>query len=113
MPKQRKTYTDEERTKVLTAYRERNLTAAKVKKEFNVGPATFYSWLRMEREQRGTRGGASTPTDMSRTVHPTNGDPGDFTFTVTVPRSNVQEALQRVVLEHFAGKTTGDTVKTS
>ena len=43
-PRSRKRYTDDQRAKILTAAQRDHLTAAQVKKRFEVIPVTYYSW---------------------------------------------------------------------
>ena len=96
MAKRRKrhTYTDAQRTQVLSAARKDGLTAAQVQKKFGVTPVTYYSW----RKKSGVaaRRGAGTTR-----VGPAAGLSGELRTAVQAKVRQILPEIVRGEVNHY------------
>ena len=90
--KKRQTYTQQQRTEILSAASRDNLTAAQVKRKFGVTPVTYYSWRKKAGATR-RRGGTTTIRTGSARTAPVNGNIGNQL------RTEVQNRVRQILPE--------------
>jgi transposase-like protein len=91
----RKSYSDSQRTTILTAAQKEGLTALQVEKKFGVRPVTYYSW-RKKKGLRGPRGRKAGAFSLA----------GGNAITAQVRagvQAKVREVLPSIVRDEVAG----------
>ena len=91
----RKTYSDDQRTKIINTAQAENLTALDVQKRFGVTPVTYYSW----RKKLGLKGPRGRKPGSGRRAATTVGGT-DLTAQVRAGvQAKVREVLPGIVRE--------------
>ena len=91
----RKTYSDDQRTKIINTAQTENLTALDVQKRFGVTPVTYYSW----RKKLGLKGPRGRKPGSGRLAATTVGGT-DLTAQVRAGvQARVREVLPGIVRE--------------
>ena len=67
--RKRKSYTPEQRKKILAAANKHGLTALDVKKKYGVTPVTYYSWRKKVSTTRSARSRSSTTTTYGNNLN--------------------------------------------
>jgi len=90
----RKTYSEEQRSKIISAAQSENLTALDVQKRFGVTPVTYYSW----RKKLGLKGPRGRKPGSGRVAGRVGGN--DLTAQVRAGvQAKVREVLPSIVRE--------------